>query len=115
MSCGKCGSSKCICPVSLGIAMAVTSALAVLIWVIWAIVQGVEDVTWSSGLLYVAMVFVKGFVFGFVLALIYDFIATRCKGRCCRGKDGSGCKCGCAGKCNCSGNCNCGGNPQKMA
>jgi hypothetical protein len=63
--------------------------------------QGVlVDMTWSAGALEMLMVFVKGFLFGFVLALIYDCIARCCKGRCCRKGDGA--------KCNCVGTCTCG-------
>lgn len=100
MSCGKCGKGGCLCPVSLGLALALTSALGVLFYVLFSVFQGVDGVTWGASAVYILVVFVKSFIFGFVLALIYDLIVTRCKGICCRkSKEGEGgcgnsdCKC----------------------
>ena len=104
------GRSK-LCPVSLGLAIGLTCGLAMFIWALWVMYYGptpmmaeyhlptptYKDAGWLflGGLL-------KGFVFGFFVALFYDLITCCCKkgGVCgvCSGKTGS---------CNCSGNCNC--------
>jgi len=89
---GKGGNCSCICPISLGVALGVTSALAVFVWAMWGMYQGIDGVTWSATGMYMLVVAVKGFVFGFVLALIYDVIAKRCKGMCCRKSGNGDCK-----------------------
>ena len=81
--------------------MGLTSMLAVIVWTLWVVYQGAQDVTWVAAGLYALAVFAKGFIFGFVLALIYDCIAARCKGMCCRKSNGDG-----TGSCGC-GNPNC--------
>ena len=100
MSCGNCGSGSCLCPVSLGLALGLTSLLGVIVWTLFALYQGDVDLSWGSTAIYFLIVFVKAFAFGFVLALIYDLIVRRCKGLCCRkSKDDNGgcgssdCKC----------------------
>src|SRR3990167_5487243 len=101
MSCDKCGSGKAkgLCPVSLGLALGLTSGLAVLIWSLWVMFYGMPpamaaampELTWSGSALHALMAFVKGFVFGFVVAAIYDFCICCCKMKCCK----SDCKCAC--------------------
>lgn len=84
MACGKCGGGCGLCPMSLGLALAITSSLAVIAWTLVGLYQGVEDITLGASSLYVLMVFIKSFIFGFVLALVYGWIARCCKGWCCR-------------------------------
>lgn len=94
MSCGKCGNGNWLCPVSLGLALGLTSALGVFLWTLVSLFQGVDEIAWGAAAIYILVMFVKSFVFGFVLALVYDLVVTRCKGWCCRkSKDGvSDCK-----------------------
>lgn len=109
MSCGKCGSGKgMLCPVSLGLALGITSGLAFLLWSAWVMYYGdaaVADMhrmvvaSWGAALTHSLMVFVKGFVFGFFLALFYDLFHC-CMKKCCK-KDDSSCAC-CADKSCCS-------------
>lgn len=98
MSCGKCGSgSKGFCPVTLGLALGLTVALLGLFCSAWAIWFGMPEFlgdqamkvadNWSDAGMRAVFGLVKGFVVGFVFALIYDFICC-CKAKCC-GK----CKC----------------------
>jgi len=95
---GKCGngSGRTLCPVSLGLAVGITATLALILWVAWAMYQGEADISWSATALKALAVFVKSFLFGFVVAAIYDCIVSRCKCVCCKCKDGS-CAC-CNGK-----------------
>lgn len=111
MSCGKCGcgcgkKGKGLCPVSLGLALGITSALAVLIGSIWIMYYGMPAImvanhipmpTWSSSLLFTLIMLVKGFIFGFVLALFYDLFACCCKSKCCRSDEKCACGCECCG------------------
>lgn len=104
MSCGKCSKSMCICPVSLGLALGLTCGLGVLFWFVWgtyfgsmpAMAHYMEPATsWSEAGVRALWSFGRGFVCGFVIALIYDLITCYCKGRCCK-KDGNGnCACSC--------------------
>lgn len=89
--CGKCGCLR-ICPFSFGLALGLTGALAVLLWSLWMICVGADPTmagmpvpTWKDAAVMSLIVFVKGFVFGFVLIFIYDSIASWCvKKGCCR-------------------------------
>lgn len=95
-----CCKSRGLCPLSFGLALGITSGLAVLIWMI-VIMYGFmptppfihEPLTWGHGFIYALWGLLKGFVFGFVLALIYDLIL------CCKGKS---CKCCKEGACSSS-------------
>jgi len=49
--------------------------------------------TLKTGLIHAGYGFVKGFIFGFVLALIYDLIIKVCM--CCRKKGSCQCQCAC--------------------
>lgn len=99
------GKSKCImpiCPLSFGLALGITSALAVFLWSVWAMYNGLTPMmiayhmpmpTWQTTVIHSLWCFLKGFIFGFVLILIYDFFACCVKGKMC--KCGSvPCKCG---------------------
>jgi hypothetical protein len=81
----KCGSGgKCVaklCPFSLGLAIGIVSFLAVLIWSLWVMNYGMPPMmaalhmpepTLGSGFSHALLALIKGFVFGFFVALIYD-------------------------------------------
>jgi hypothetical protein len=97
--CGKCGCIR-LCPCSFGLALGLTGALAVLFWSLWVIYAGGSPMmpelpvpTWKDAAIMSLIVFVKGFVFGFVLIYIYDKIASWCmKKGCCR-KAAEKCEC----------------------
>jgi hypothetical protein len=91
MSCGKCGNNGCLCPVSLGLALAVTSTLALFVWVLVAAYQGEMGISWSEAGMKMLGVFIKSFLFGFVVALVYDLIVMRCKGICCKKSKDAAC------------------------
>ena len=92
MSCGKCGCMK-LGPISLGLALGVTGALAVLIGSLWIMYYGAPPIiaqlhlpipTLKEASLNALVVLIKGFIFGFFVALFYDLFS------CCFRK----CKCG---------------------
>lgn len=104
MACGKCGcgkSSKGLCPVSFGLAIGVTSALAVFLWAVWVMMYGMSPMmaanmpepTWGGAAMHALMALVKGFVFGFVVAAIYDFCICCCKWKCCKSNGTCNCSC----------------------
>lgn len=105
MSCGKCGcgvKGKGLCPVSFGLALGITVGLIVFLWSVWVMYYGVpasmadyhmEIPTWMSSTKNALWALLKGFIFGFVVALIYDLISCCCKCKCCRRTD---VKCGCS-------------------
>ncbi|EKD70122.1 MAG: hypothetical protein ACD_46C00628G0004 [uncultured bacterium] len=102
MSCGKCGNgSMCLCPFSFGLALGITCSIVFFFWAVYAMSYGMPEMmkgsmmampelTWSAVGIRMLWMLLKGFVIGFVFALIYDFIVTRCKGWCCK-KDASCC------------------------
>lgn len=115
---GKWGRSK-LCPMSLGLALGLTSALAAFLMASWAIYQGVPPdmlaqhpdlvpMTWADAGWLTLWTFIKGLIFGFILALIYDLITCGCKGKCCRGSCGCGCGCQKCATTDQGGRCNCG-------
>lgn len=86
----KCGNdektAKCqkLCPVSLGLAIGIVSFFAVLIWSLWVMKYGMPPMlaamhipvpTLSSGFGHALLALLKGFIFGFFVALFYDLIA----------------------------------------
>jgi hypothetical protein len=98
--CG-CGKKKGLCPISLGLALGITSGLAIFLWSIWVMYYGMPTMmadfhmpipTWSTSVMHALLGLVKGFVFGVVLALFYDLFACCFKSKC---KPGQGCGCGC--------------------
>jgi hypothetical protein len=108
MTCGKCGNCKGICPVTFGLALGITYGLFMMVlawvatWFGWgssvvdqysAILSG-YDASFVGGLIGFLWGLLKGFVFGFVLIMIYHLICC-CKKKCC----GNGNKCGCCGCC----------------
>jgi hypothetical protein len=84
-----------LCPVSFGLALGLTSGLAMLLWCVWAMFYGVTPMMeayhmpvpdWSMSIKHAALVFVKGFIFGAVLVIFYDFIAC-CMRKMCGNKE----------------------------
>lgn len=85
-----------ICPISFGLAVGIVSFFAVLIWTLWVINHGMTPMmmamhipapTLSLGFSHALLALLKGFIFGFFVALFYDLIACgiaclRCKGKC---------------------------------
>jgi len=98
--CG-CGSSKKLCPVSFGLALGLTLGLGYFLWVLWMIYYGPSAMmvmahmpmpTLGQGAVHAGWAFLKGFVFGFFVALFYDFISCCCKNKmCCKKSDDACC------------------------
>ncbi|MBX3709856.1 MAG: hypothetical protein KIT56_04670 [Gammaproteobacteria bacterium] len=95
----KCGCMK-LCPVSLGLALGLACGLGVFLWSIWVMYFGVTPMmaeyhipvlSLKEGTIHALWAFLKGFVFGFFVALFYDLISCCCKSKwCCK----KGCECG---------------------
>ncbi|OGT63262.1 MAG: hypothetical protein A3E85_06120 [Gammaproteobacteria bacterium RIFCSPHIGHO2_12_FULL_45_12] len=93
---GKKGSG--LCPVSFGVAFGLTCALAVLLWSLWVKMYGMPAMmsadhmglatTYMGDLLRALVVLVKGFVFGFVFALLYNGMMRFSHKRCCKKSEG---------------------------
>lgn len=99
MSCGNGGNTMKLCPFSFGIAMGLTAALASLVWMCWVMYAGQTpmmvqfNIPVSSlyeGAMKALYMLIKGFVAGFIFAIIYDMVVCCCKGICCR-KSGEQC------------------------
>lgn len=110
MACGKCGKCKKLGPISLGLGLGITAALAVLLESVWTMYHGLSPVmvqlnlpvpTWNEAMMHSLEVLWKGFLFGFFLALIYDLFACLFS-MCCRRSNKCHC-CGAPGKCSCCG------------
>lgn len=97
-SCETCSSKRCFCPVTVGLALGLTCALGVLFISIWAICCGLPaglegqmlrpvPGDWSAAAVRAVWALIKGFIGGFVFAMIYNFLCCL-KSKCC-------------GKCNC--------------
>lgn len=96
----KCGTGKAagLCPVSFGLALGFTLALAALVCSIWAMKYG-APATLAAHMLVPAnftdvgvntlYAFFKGLIFGFVVAFFYDWILSCCNKKC--GNNNSGC------------------------
>ena len=110
--CGDCCStSKKLCPVSFGLAIGLVSFFAMLIWSLWIMTHGVPPMmadmpapTLGSGFAHAILALIKGFIFGFFVALFYDLFAC-----CFRKKSGEKCGCSSTG-CGCK--CGCGSSPE---
>jgi len=101
-------SGKCIsklCPLSFGLALGLACGLVVFIGSLWVMHFGLTPMmeqyhltvpTYNDAIIYSLWALLKGFIFGFFVALFYDFFACcihRCK------KTGCGnpsCTCACA-------------------
>lgn len=103
--CGGCNSKK-LCPVSFGLALGLTLGLGFFIWTLWIIYYGPSAMmvanhmpvpTLGGGAVHAFWALLKGFVFGFFVALFYDLISCCCKNKFCCKKSDSTCGC-CASK-----------------
>ena len=106
MMCEKCGGGgKAICPVTLGIALGLTCALSVIVCFAWSHWFGLPadmqnqmymhvPQNWSEAGMRAVWALIKGFMGGFLFALIYDLICCM-KSKCCGGQ----CMCCGGGKC----------------
>lgn len=69
-----------LCPLSFGLAVGAVSFFSVLIWTVWAMHYGMPammvhhmpTLTLSNGFVHALYGLMKGFVFGFFVALFYD-------------------------------------------
>ena len=103
MMCNKCGYGRRpgkLCPLSFGLAVGIVSFFAVLIWTLWVMSYGMPPMmaalhiaapTLSGGFVHALLALVKGFLFGFFVALFYDLIAC-CFASWCKKSDES-CEC----------------------
>ena len=104
--CGGCGcKAKMLCPVSFGLAIGVVGFFAVLIWALWVMTYGMPPMmvamhipvpTLGGGFVSALLALLKGFIFGFFVALFYDLFA------CCITRKKACEKCGCENGCNCA-------------
>jgi len=101
------GGSKKLCPVSFGLAVGVVGFFAVLIWSLWVIHYGIPPMmvemhmpapTLTGAFVHALLVLIKGFIFGFFVALFYDLFS------CCTMRRKSDDQCGSGG---------CGSSPDK--
>jgi len=100
MLCTKCekgGSSRNICPMSFGLSVGLVSFFAVLFWTLWVMHYGMPPMmiamhipapTLANGFEHALLALLKGFLFGFFVALFYDLIS--CCFACCK-KSGESC------------------------
>lgn len=81
--CNKGGKAAKLCPVSFGLAVGLVSFFAVLIWTAWVMTYGMPPMmvdmhvpapTLHSGFVHALLALLKGFLFGFFVALFYDLI-----------------------------------------
>src|SRR5258708_938994 len=94
-NCEKGGKIAKLCPLSFGLAVGGVSFLAVLIWTLWIMTYGMPPMmiamhmpvpTLSMGFVHALLALLKGFLFGFFVALFYDLIACCFS---CRGSKGN--------------------------
>lgn len=109
MHCGKCGGkNKHLCPFSFGLAVGITSFFAILIWSLWMMIYGLPPMMvamhmhvptgWET-FIHALLGLLKGFLFGFFVAIFYDLFACCARGMC-RKSEGEGrCQCGCGCEC----------------
>ena len=102
MWCGKCGKCMRLRPISLGLALGITAALAVLIGSVWVMYYGAPPMmeqlhipvpTFGEAVINSLWVLLKGFIFGLFLALFYDLFACLFA-MCCKKSDGKCSSCG---------------------
>lgn len=101
MVCGKCGKYARLCPFSFGLALGITCGIAVLIMAAMVMNNMASPemetlqahLTWSIAVIHSLWAILKGFVFGFVLVLIYNLI-QKIGAKCCASKSSDE-KCGC--------------------
>lgn len=82
--CDTSGKSTKLCPVSFGLAVGIVSFFAVFFWTLWVMIYGMPPLmismhipipTLSSGIEHALLALLKGFLFGFFVALLYDLIS----------------------------------------
>jgi len=101
MSCGNCDCRNMrLCPFSFGLAIGIVAGLAMFFWSLWVMKYGIPPmmaakmvvvpVTFMGAVVHSLLCLLKGFLFGFFVALLYDWISSCCKARCCKlNEDGS--------------------------
>ncbi len=107
MSCGMGMQGKKICPFSFGLALGITSAIAMYVWAWWAMQSGASSdemakqmsmlmpLTMAHVSIMAGWALIKGFLFGFVWAGLYNLFKC-CKAMCSKGSCGCGNpSCGC--------------------
>jgi len=94
MTCDKCSSGgKGLCPMTLGLSLGLTCALGVLFFSAWSIWFGLPTTmashmtmpladNWADAGMNAVWALVRGFLGGFVFAMIYSMICC-CKSKCC--------------------------------
>lgn len=97
MMSGKCGCMK-LCPVSFGLALGLSCGIGVFIWSLWVLYYGASPMmaayhvptTVVEGLTCSLWCLLKGFIFGFFIALFYDLlVCCGCHKWCCKKSDGA--------------------------
>lgn len=88
------GKGTKLCPVSFGLAVGIVTFFAVLLWSLWIVLYGMPPEmaamhipvpTVGMAFLHALYGLIKGFIFGFFVALLYDLISgCCCKCKCCR-------------------------------
>lgn len=107
--CGKCHKGKKgLCPISFGLAVGITCAIFFFIWAIWMMYHGVQLMPAEHRMMVsphvmgnvvrALWILLKGFIFGAVIALLYDLFICCCKLKCCKRSDDE-CSCGCGCEC----------------
>ncbi len=101
MSCGNCDSKNMrLCPFSFGLAIGIVAFLAMFFWSLWVMKYGVPPsmaehmvvpATFTAALVQSLLCLLKGFLFGFFVALLYDWISCCCRARCCKPGDNGSC------------------------
>lgn len=93
MKSDSCDTGMKLCPVTFGLALGVTAALASIICMAWIMYSGptammvqLDIPMWSFRDVIVCSfwILLKGFIFGAVFAFIYNMIICCCKGMCCK-------------------------------
>lgn len=102
MSCGNCDSKNMrLCPFSFGLAIGIVAGLTMFFWSLWVMKYGVPPMmaekmimvpaTFMAAVGYSLLCLLKGFLFGFFVALVYDWISCCCRARCCKSDDDGSC------------------------
>jgi len=90
LQCSKDDMAGKLCPVSFGLAVGVVSFFAVMVWTVWVMYYGLPPVmaamhipvpTLSRGFVHALLALMKGFAFGFFVALLNDVFSCCLAGR----------------------------------
>lgn len=97
---GKCKSCAPFCPVTFGLALGLTGAVISFVMVVYMMfygvpagMEGMVDPSMSGALVKAGWMLVKGFVFGFVFACMYNLVC-HWKRKCCGSSCDASCTCG---------------------